>query len=276
MLLKVGSSGEDVKKLQEKLGVAADGSFGPGTETAVKKWQAANDLDDDGIVGNGTWSKMFDTLDKVEPTSTLDISKLKGKVPDSLFELLPEAFAKYGINSVLRASHFLGQISHESGEFTIKTESMNYSTPARIAEIWPSRFNIDGSGGKKKAGDFIKNQEKLAEAVYGGRMGNDQAGDGFRFRGGGYLQLTGKEAYKGYAAYLGKSVGDTADLLRSETKYSLDAACWEYCINMKLNGVADRGMSDDVIKVISKKINGGYIGLADRISKVTKFYNILK
>lgn len=277
MLLKNGSTGEDVKKLQTKLGLTADGSFGPGTEAAVKKWQSDNGLTADGIVGDGTWSKMFGSVvtEVAHVGGSLDLNKLKGKIPQSIFDILPEAFSKYEINTSLRASHFLGQIAHESGDFTIKTESMNYSTPSRIVEIWPSRFNLDGSGGKKNANGFIKNQELLAEAVYGGRMGNNESGDGFRFRGGGFLQLTGKEAYQGYAKYLGKSVGETADLLRSDNKYALDAACWEYVVNMKLNPVADQGMTEEVIVKITKKINGGIIGLDDRRTKVKHYYSIL-
>jgi len=205
----------------------------------------------------------------------MDLSKLKGKIPQAVLDILPPAFEKYGVNTNLRVAHFLAQIAHESGDFTIKTESMNYSTPARLVEIWPSRFSLDGAGGKKNAHDYVKNQEKLAEAVYGGRMGNINPGDGFRFRGGGWLQLTGKDAYKGYAAYLGKTVEETADLLRSDNHYALDAACWEYTINMKLNPVADQGATDDVVKVITKKVNGGYIGLADRTAHFHKFYNAL-
>jgi putative chitinase len=207
----------------------------------------------------------------------MDLSKLKGKIPQAVLDILPPAFDKYGINSGLRVAHFLAQIAHESGDFTIKTESMNYTTPARLVEIWPSRFSIDGSGGKKNAHDYVKNQEKLAEAVYGGRkeLGNTQSGDGFRFRGGGWLQLTGRDAYKGYAAYLGKTVEETADLLRSDNHYALDAACWEYCINMKLNTVADQGATDEVVKTVTKKINGGTIGLADRIAHFHKFYPLL-
>jgi putative chitinase len=205
----------------------------------------------------------------------MDLSKLKGKIPQAVLDILPPAFEKYGINTNLRAAHFLAQIAHESGDFTIKTESMNYSTPARLVEIWPSRFNLDGTGGKKKASDYVKNQEKLAEAVYGGRMGNNNPGDGFRFRGGGWLQLTGKEAYKGYAAYLGKTVEETADLLRSDNKYALDAACWEYCINMKLNSVADQGATEEVVKKITKTVNGGHIGLADRLKHFQTYHAIL-
>src|SRR5664279_2211872 len=119
----------------------------------------------------------------------MDVNKLSGIIPGSILALLPNAFAKYTVNTELRAAHFLAQAGHESGNFAIKTEGMFYSTPERIAAVWPTRFNLDGSGGKKNANDYIKNPQKLAEAVYGGRMGNDQPGDGFRFRGGGFLQL---------------------------------------------------------------------------------------
>ena len=166
MLLKKGSIGDDVKKLQIKLGLTADGNFGPGTESAVTKWQSNNGLTADGIVGDGTWSKMFGSVTESAPVISgglLDLNKLKGKVPQSIFDILPDAFSKYDINTPLRASHFLGQIAHESGDFTIKTESMNYTTPQVIVNTWKSRFNLDGSDGKKNANCFIKNQELLAE-----------------------------------------------------------------------------------------------------------------
>ncbi len=205
----------------------------------------------------------------------MDINKLKGLIPASILAILPDALAKYQVNTELRAAHFLAQVGHESGNFAIKTEGMFYTTPQRIVAVWPSRFNMDGSGGKKNANDYIKNPQKLAEAVYGGRMGNDQPGDGFRFRGGGFLQLTGKEAYVGYAKYLGKDIGETADLLRSDDKYALDGALWEYVLNMGLNAVADTGATDDVITKITKRVNGGTIGLTERIKYFHKYYDAL-
>jgi putative chitinase len=201
----------------------------------------------------------------------IDLSRLKGNVPDSVFSLLPAALEKYEVNTSFRVPHFLGQISHESGNFTIKTESLYYKTAERIVAIWPSRFNLTGTGGKKNANDYVRNEEKLAGAVYDGRMGNNNPGDGFRFRGGGFLQLTGKDAYKGYAEHINKTLEETADLIRSNNVYSLDCSLWEYVTVMKLNTVADQGMGDDIIKKITKKINGGYNGLEDRISKVRKF-----
>ena len=281
MLLKIGSTGDLVKKLQESLGIGADGTFGPGTESALKKWQAANGLEADGLAGAGTLAKMGISTDVPVVDSAdshpANFAALKGKVPDRILPIIQEAFPKYEITSNLRAAHFLAQIAHESGDFTIKTESMNYTTPARIVSIWPSRFNLDGSDGKKNANEYIKNESKLAEAVYGNRaeLGNNQPGDGFRFRGGGYLQLTGREAYKGYAAYIGKSVEDTADLLRSDDHYAMDAACWEYALRMKLNPVADMGTYEDVVKKITKRVNGGYIGLEERLSNFKKFYAVL-
>lgn len=205
----------------------------------------------------------------------MDLSKLKGHVPDSILALLPAALERYQINSSERAAHFLGQIAHESGDFRIKTESLYYSTASRIAAVWPSRFNLDGSNGKKNANDYTKNAQKLAEAVYAGRMGNTQPGDAFRYRGGGFLQLTGKDAYKSYAGYIKQEVDKTADLIRSDDYYALDCALYEYSVSKKLNPIADQGVTEPVIKKITKVINGGFIGLPDRIVKVNKFYNLL-
>jgi peptidoglycan hydrolase-like protein with peptidoglycan-binding domain len=131
MLLKVGSSGEDVKKLQEKLGLTADGIFGPGTQSKVKEWQAANGLTADGIVGNGTWSKMFpETSAPVATPSTpvtqpsapvtgLNLEKLKGHIPDAVLAQIPDTAARFNITSNLRLAHFLAQCSHESGNFRV-------------------------------------------------------------------------------------------------------------------------------------------------------------
>jgi putative chitinase len=182
--------------------------------------------------------------------------------------LISKSCPKYGIDTPIRLQAFVSQIAHESGEFTIKTENMNYTTPSRIVAIWSSRFNLDGSGGKLNANDYAKNPQKLANTVYANRMGNGDfaSGDGFRYRGGGYLQLTGKESYQAYAKYIGKEVGETADLVRSTEEYALDSACWEYAIDKKLNGMADKR---DFV-TITKRINGGTIGLAER----EKYYKL--
>ena len=270
MILKIGSNNEDVEKLQKYLGLNPDGDFGSKTEKAVKDWQTKNGVIADGIVNESVWNKMG----FVESSDVY--SKLKNAIPDRIFNIIKEPFNKYEVNSALRISHFLGQLTHESGDFSIKTESLYYTTPQRIVDVWPSRFNLDGSNGKKNANNYIKNEEKLASAVYEGRMGNIKANDGFIFRGAGFLQLTGKDAFVGYSKYINKDIEETANLIRTNDSYALDCALWEYCINMKLNKIADTGMSDDIIKKITRVINGGYIGLEDRIKKVNKFYALLK
>ena len=112
MLLKVGSRGDDVKKLQSKLGLGADGVFGPGTEKEVKKWQIEHDLTPDGLVGDGTWAKMFGgsttpvsviTEPAPLPNGTgLKLEKLRGHVPDAVIAMIPDTAAKFGINTPLR------------------------------------------------------------------------------------------------------------------------------------------------------------------------------
>ena len=201
-----------------------------------------------------------DQLKKICPT-------LKADRASSITDLINSVCPKYDISTPVRLQAFLAQIAHESGEFSIKTESMNYSTPERIVDIWPSRFNLTGEG-KLNAHDFIKNAEKLGNQVYGGRMGNGapETGDGYRYRGGGYLQLTGKESYQHYADYIKKEVGEAADLVRGTDEYALDSACWEYVIDKKL---LDESDARDFV-TITKKINGGTIGLTERL----KYYKL--
>ena len=115
MLLKNGSKGDDVKKLQEKLGLASDGSFGPGTEAKVKEWQAANGLTADGIVGDGTWSKMFGSAPIAAapiaaapisiPPSSFKLENLKGHVPDSVLAQIPDTAAKFNITNTYTIHH---------------------------------------------------------------------------------------------------------------------------------------------------------------------------
>ena len=182
--------------------------------------------------------------------------------------LINSVCPKYEINTPIRLQAFLAQIAHESGEFSIKTESMNYSTPERIVAIWPSRFNLDGKDGKLNAHDYIHDAAKLGNQVYAGRMGNGapETGDGYRYRGGGFLQLTGKESYQHYANYIKKEVGETADLVRGTDEYALDSACWEYVVDKKL---LDESDARD-FTTITKRINGGTIGLTERL----KYYKL--
>lgn len=180
----------------------------------------------------------------------------------SLAALINQLGPKYKIDTNDRLHEFIGQIAHESGEFSIKTENMNYTTPAVIARTWPSRFNLDGSGGKLNANDYVRQPEKLANTVYANRMGNGDfaSGEGFHYRGGGFMQLTGKDSYALYAKYIGKSTQEAATLVRTTDQYALDSAMWEFAIDKQLLDEAD---ADDYL-TITKRINGGTIGWEER------------
>jgi putative chitinase len=275
MLLKVGSKGEEVKKLQAKLGLTADGSFGPGTEAAVKKWQAANGLTADGVVGAGTWGRMFPAAPAaaapapVAFTGTLDVSKLKGHVPDAVLAQIPEVMEKFQINTPLRLCHFLAQCGHESNNFKATQENLNYSAKGLLG-IFKKYFPTEA-----KALEYERKPEKIANLVYGGRMGNgpEASGDGFRYRGRGFIQLTGKDNYSAFNKSVVEDVVANPDLVA--TKYPLLSAAW-YWNSRNLNASADKGDTEAVVTEITKKVNGGTIGLADRLKHFKEYLAFLK
>ena len=172
MLLKVGSKGEDVKKLQEKLGTGADGSFGPGTEKLVKEWQSKNGLTPDGIIGDASWSKLFGSETPSQTVSNVVIApsafkleNLKGHVPDSVIAQIPDTAVKFNITNPLRLAHFLAQCGHESGGFKAVNENLNYSAKGLVG-TFPKYFNVT------TAAQYERKPEMIASKVYGGRMGN--------------------------------------------------------------------------------------------------------
>jgi putative chitinase len=276
MLLKKGSKGDDVKKLQAKLGLAADGIFGAGTETKVKEWQASNGLGADGIVGDGTWSKMFggetpavikeDVV--IAKAGPLNIDKLKGHIPDAVIAQIPETAAKFNITNNLRLAHFLAQCGHESGGFKAVSENLNYSADG-LKKIFPKYFpgNL--------AESYARNPEKIASKVYGGRMGNgdETTKEGFKFRGRGYIQLTGKANYTNFAKFIGEDTVANPDLVA--TKYPLASAGFFFDSN-KLWAICDKGADDATVTAVTKRVNGGTIGLVDRIKHFKEYYNLLK
>jgi putative chitinase len=279
MILKVGSQGEDVKKLQAKLGLGADGIFGSGTEKAVKKWQIDHDLAADGIVGDGTWAKMFPTAstpttvikeDVVIPkTSGLNLEKLKGHIPAAVIAQIPDTAAKFQINTPLRLAHFLAQCGHESGGFKATQENLNYSAKGLMG-IFKKYFPTQSI-----AEQYQRNPQKIASKVYGGRMGNgsESTGEGFKFRGRGYIQLTGKENYTAFGKSINEDIPSNPD--KVATHYPLLSAAWFFSKN-GLHKIADEGSTDLVVTKITKRVNGGTIGLADRIKHFKEYYNLLK
>lgn len=194
---------------------------------------------------------------------SLDLDKLKEAFPKAkesrLEELLPgfeEAFELFDINTPSRQAAFLAQCAHESGNFNFMVENLNYSAEA-LDRVFPKYFKNAG----RDANDYARNPEKIANVVYSGRMGNgdEESGDGFKFRGRGLIQLTGRNNYTLCGEALGVDLTEQPELLETPVGACLSAG-WFWATN-NLNDLADAGD----IKAMTKRINGGYIGLEDRI-----------
>jgi putative chitinase len=202
-----------LKYLQEKIGIKADGAFGPGT--------------------------------------------------------LKAAMEHYKLSKE-RAAHFFAQTAHESGNFKSFTENLNYGA-AGLRSIFGKYFSDDTT-----AKAYERQPEKIANRVYASRMGNgdEKSGDGWKYRGRGALQLTGKDNYKAFADYLKKpEIMDNPDLVSDQ--YAFESAMFFFEKN-KLWTICDEGISDDAILKLTKKINGGTHGLDDRKEKTKKFAEYLK
>jgi len=199
---------EAMKNLQEKVGVTADGAFGPNTARAIAKFY--------------------------------DLSELRG-------------------------AHLLGQASHESGGFKLTEENLNYSVKSMM-RVWPSRFPDEDS-----AKPYARNPKALADHVYGGRMGND--GEGYLWRGRGFLQLTGKDNYRAFSQDMSlPEVMDDPECV--EDDYAFETALWYFNKN-NLFAIADEGIDEAAIKRITKRVNNGYTGLDERIVETHKIYRWL-
>ena len=279
MLLKLGSEGEDVKKLQIKLGVDPIGKFGPKTDAAVRAWQASNGLTADGVVGDGTWSKMFSEGVTSAPTvitepapvpsvGGLKLEKLKGHIPDAVIAQIPDTASKFQINTPLRLAHFLAQCGHESGGFRATQENLNYSAKG-LNGIFKKYFPTEAA-----AKAYERQPAKIASKVYGGRMGNgpESTGEGYKFRGRGYIQLTGKENYTAFGKSINEDICSNPDKVASS--YALLSAAWFFNKN-GLHKMADEGATDLVVTKITKRVNGGTIGLPDRIKHFKEYYSLL-
>ena len=276
MLLKKGDNNENVKLMQEKLGISpAVTNFGPKTEAAVKEFQSKHGLPADGIVGDATWAKIMGEgtpppapAAPIAPVGGLKLDKLKGHIPDAVIAMIPDTAAKFQINTPLRLAHFLAQCGHESGGFRATQENLNYSAKG-LNGIFKKYFPTEAS-----AAAYARNPQKIANKVYGGRMGNglEASGDGYKFRGRGYIQLTGKENYTAFGKSIGEDMTANPDVVAS--KYALLSAAWFFSKN-GLHKMADEGASDLVVTKITKRVNGGTIGLPDRIKHFKEYYHLL-
>jgi putative chitinase len=276
MLLKKGDNNENVKLMQEKLGISpAVTNFGPKTEAAVKEWQAKNGLTPDGIVGPATWAKIMGgnapthtPSAPIVSSGSLKLEKLKGHIPDAVISMIPNTAAKFQINTPLRLAHFLAQCGHESGGFRATQENLNYSAKG-LNGIFKKYFPT-----LESALPYERKPEKIANKVYANRManGDEASGDGYKFRGRGYIQLTGKDNYTQFGTAIGENITSNPDVVSG--KYALLSAAWFWSKN-GLNKLADGGSTDAVVTSITKRVNGGTIGLADRIKHFKEYYHLL-
>jgi putative chitinase len=276
MLLKKGDNNEQVKQLQVKLHLDPVGNFGPKTEEAVKIWQAAHGLTADGIVGDKTWAMIMGEEQHpqiqqqavVSNSTGLKLEKLKGHIPDAVIAMIPAVAQKFQIDSALRLAHFLAQCGHESGGFRLTKENLNYSAKGLMG-IFKKYFPTEAL-----ANQYARQPEKIANKVYGGRMGNgpESSGDGAKFCGRGYIQLTGKDNYTAFGKSIGEDVCANPQVVAE--KYALLSAAWFFSKN-GLHKMADGGATDAVVTSITKRVNGGTIGLADRIKHFKEYYHLL-
>lgn len=276
MVLKLGSTGDDVVKLQKKLGVDPIGKFGPKTEAAVKQWQTQNGLTPDGVVGEGTWKKMFGedaapvVITEPAPIANvggLKLEKLKGHIPDNVIAQIPDTASKFGIDTPLKLAHFLAQCGHESGGFKVTQENLNYSAKGLMG-IFKKYFPTQAL-----AEQYQRKPEAIASKVYGGRMGNgaEATKEGYKFRGRGYIQLTGKDNYTAFGKAINEDIVNNPDLVAS--KYPLLSAAWFFSKNC-LKKCVDA--SDATVTSVTKCVNGGTIGLPDRMKHFKEYYSLLK
>jgi putative chitinase len=284
--LRRGDEGPLVTKLQEKLGVDAIGKFGPKTEAALKTWQAANGLAADGIAGPFTLAKLgIEALPQAAPApvqaapapapiaipnnSGFKLDKLKGHIPDAVIAQIPDTAARFGITNNLRLAHFLAQCGHESGSWKAVRENLNYSAKGLMG-IFKKYFP-----NASLANAYQRQPEKIANRVYSSRMGNgpESSGDGYKFRGRGYIQLTGKENYTRFDATVPENILADPDLVAS--KYPLASAAFFFNSN-KLWAICDKGADNATVTAVTKRVNGGTIGLADRQKHFIEYYNLLK
>jgi len=196
--------------------------------------------------------------------SLLTLEKLSRLgIEDKWLQPLNDAFAKYDISTPKRQACFLGQAMHESGNFKNLEENLNYSALG-LMKTWPSRFpDLD------TADKYAHNAEKIANKVYAGRMGNIEEGDGYAFRGRGIFQLTGRENYANFGHNAAVDVLSNPNLL-STPEYATLSASW-YWNKRSLNQYAD--VMD--VESLTKRINGGTIGLDNRKAQINKVLDII-
>lgn len=197
----------------------------------------------------------------------MDFKILKGFVPDLVIKELEQFGEGFGVTTNLRLAHLLSQLDHESGGWKYKIENLNYSEK-RLLEVFPKYFD------STNALYYARKPEKIANRVYASRGGNgdEKSGEPWKFIGRGYIQLTLKNNYIAFGKAIGQDLVSNPDKVR--THYPLTSALWFFQTN-NLWKICDEGTSDEVVKKLTKKINGAYNGLKDRLAKFGKYKKLL-
>jgi putative chitinase len=198
----------------------------------------------------------------------MNLDKLKGHIPDAVLAQIPDTATKFNITTPLRLAHFLAQCGHESAGFKAVNENLNYSADG-LKRIFSKYFPGTLAEG------YARQPEKIASKVYGNRMGNgnEASKEGWKYRGRGYIQLTGKDNYKAFDATVDDDILNNPDLVA--TKYPLMSAAW-FFERGKIWAVCDKGSDKSTVTSVTMKVNGGTIGLEDRIKHFNEYYNLLK
>lgn len=197
----------------------------------------------------------------------IDLSKLNGRLDNRVLEQLNETLLKYHMTSPLEVAHFLAQTAHESQGFTKAEENFNYSA-VRLLQVFPKYF--DGNNVE----EYVGCPEGIASRIYADRMGNgpEESLDGWEFRGRGYMQLTGRTNYKAFDVTVNDDLIARPELVA--TKYPMLSAGW-FWSSRGLRGAAEQGSSNAVVEAVTKVVNGGKLGLDDRIKRFNHYYGIL-
>lgn len=196
------------------------------------------------------------------------VSKLHGFIPDNIIAQLPEVCTKFSIDGPLRLSHLIGNCRHESANFTRLVENLNYSAEA-LWSLFRSHFSSAA-----EAATYARQPERIANRIYANRMGNgpESSGQGWLYRGRGALQTTGHDNYESLGTALGIDLLSNPDLvattypIASAAHFFLENGLWPLC---------DKGISDDIITAVTKRINGGLNGLDERKVFTKKCYSLL-
>jgi len=198
----------------------------------------------------------------------MNLEKLKGHIPDTVIAQIPDVQSKFEINTPLRLAHFLAQCGHESGGFKAVSENLNYGAKGLMG-TFKKYFPTEAL-----ANAYARQPEKIANKVYGGRMGNglEASGEGWKFRGRGYLQITGKSNYSALTKDTGIDFLENPDLIA--TTYPLMTAGWFFKKN-NLFILCDKGATREVVESVTKRVNGGLIGIEDRWKHFQEFNKLL-